>query len=858
MVLLRAFVVGIIGVAALSLAAMSIASMHEEYGIFGYTVAYDGLTISSVTPHYPAANAGLRPGDRLEFAPMSLRARSNSVLNRQVASGTKIVFVADRSGSKRRFLMTARPLAPNAGPWMVLFGTLTSLAILGIGIALVLLKPNRMTWGFLLWGAGFFAGSDWLNGLSQQSPTAYAAITLFATIVGSIGAAGLLAFVSSFPNPTPHPALRFLSSAAIPYAATIAVLTLAQRFIAAFGTDAPPAWLNIFVTFVVPLVDVVVASAALLATTLSDRRNAHRVAPVLLCVVLTTIVSVAMTLQEAHFIDATALNLLWLAGVLTTFGTAVAVAYAIVRHRVIEITFAIGRTLAMTTFSASAVGALMVLHWLAVNTIAEGSLRFFFEIGGAVGIAVAIPRINASIATLLDRTVFVRRFVAERRLRQVAAAIEYSDDPATIASLLVRQPVEALGLASAAFFHRTDPAADFVAAAKEGWSNEHAAGLAHNDLLILSLRAAGCPLNVADAGASRTDFPAGPLAPAIAFPVVARKQLLGVALYGLPSDGSAMDDDRFRMLRRIVRAASIAFARAIQAQKANEAVRELQEVNGASARFIPDEFLRMLGKENISRIELGDHVEREMTVLFADIRNFTALSEELTPGESFEFLNAYLNRVGPIVREHGGFIDKYIGDSVMALFPAESDAALDAALAVQREVRAFSKTLRAQGKPGIAVGIGLHTGRLMLGTIGERARMETTVISDAVNLASRMEGATKTFGASIVLSEATFARLSRPQNYLVRPLGKIVVRGKRQPVEIYEAYGGDAPEIAVRKEASIAEFAHAVARYENGDWHDAEAAFAEIHRLNVSDEAALYFRNRCTALIESAGIAGWD
>jgi two-component system sensor histidine kinase ChiS len=247
-----------------------------------------------------------------------------------------------------------------------------------------------------------------------------------------------------------------------------------------------------------------------------------------------------------------------------------------------------------------------------------------------------------------------------------------------------------------------------------------------------------------------------------------------------------------------------------------------------------------------------------MTVLFADIRNFTAISEELSPGESFDFLNAYLNRIGPIVREHGGFIDKYIGDSVMALFPAESDAALDAALAVQREVRAFSGTLRAQGKPGIAVGVGLHTGRLMLGTIGERARMETTVISDAVNLASRMESATKIFGAGIVMSEETFAHLARPQNYLVRSLGKLTVRGKRQPVSLYEAYGADAPEIAVRKEASVAQFADAVCRYEEGDWRTAGAAFAELHRLNKDDEVARYFRNRCDALMESSGAGNWD
>ncbi|MGC2404907.1 MAG: adenylate/guanylate cyclase domain-containing protein [Candidatus Cybelea sp.] len=118
-----------------------------------------------------------------------------------------------------------------------------------------------------------------------------------------------------------------------------------------------------------------------------------------------------------------------------------------------------------------------------------------------------------------------------------------------------------------------------------------------------------------------------------------------------------------------------------------------------------------------------------------------------TSHSSIGVANDYLHRVGPLIREHDGFIDKYIGDAIMGLFPGKADDALNAAIALQREIRVFNLHCEKDGKPTIAAGVGIHTGDLMLGTIGERGRMETTVIADAVNAASRLETATKTFAA---------------------------------------------------------------------------------------------------------------
>ena len=188
---------------------------------------------------------------------------------------------------------------------------------------------------------------------------------------------------------------------------------------------------------------------------------------------------------------------------------------------------------------------------------------------------------------------------------------------------------------------------------------------------------------------------------------------------------------------------------------------ELEKIAAASARFVPREFLRFLKIESIVDARLGDSVQAEMTIMFADIRSFTSLSESMSPQQNFDFINSYLSRVGPVIRQYNGFIDKYIGDGIMALFPNRAEDAVQAAIEMQHQVKIYNIHRQNSGYQPISLGIGLHTGTLMLGTIGEAERMESTVISDAVNLASRVEGLTKLYGVGIVASVQTLCRLRR-------------------------------------------------------------------------------------------------
>lgn len=289
-----------------------------------------------------------------------------------------------------------------------------------------------------------------------------------------------------------------------------------------------------------------------------------------------------------------------------------------------------------------------------------------------------------------------------------------------------------------------------------------------------------------------------------------------------------------------------------------ETVERLEERDAAVSRFVPQAFLQYLGRANVVDLQLGDHVEREMTILFSDIRSFTTLSESMTPEQTFGFLNAYLRRAGPIIRNHDGFIDKYIGDALMGLFPNATHTAVDAAIEMQRSVHEYNRDLARAGQPAIAIGVGLHRGMLMLGTIGESARIETTVIADAVNVAARTESLTKQFRAPVIASASVIAALDRPQDYKVRSLGNVVVYGASRGMEMFEIFDGDAPELLLNKVRTLDDFAAGVRELTDGDFSAARDSFDRVLAQSGSDRTAAYFSQRSRLLVESAPSTPWD
>ena len=304
-----------------------------------------------------------------------------------------------------------------------------------------------------------------------------------------------------------------------------------------------------------------------------------------------------------------------------------------------------------------------------------------------------------------------------------------------------------------------------------------------------------------------------------------------------------------QMLRSITRSEAIQ-QREINERKQAEIM--LKETNQAYARFVPNEFLQLLNKNNIVDIQLGNNVKMNMTVLFSDLRSFTTLSENMSPQENFNFINAYLKEMEPIIRRHNGFIDKFIGDAIMALF-IKADDALNASLTMLQKLDNFNQEFSQ-----IKIGIGLNTGELMLGIIGEQNRLQCTVISDAVNLASRLENLTKTYKSTLIISEETFLNLTDPYQNIIRFLDNIKVKGRTERVNIFEVFDCDEPQIREKKLATLPIFEEAVSLYQVHCFSKAKKLMQKCLDKNPHDAAAEVYLQRCQNFLNVDHSEAWE
>lgn len=293
-------------------------------------------------------------------------------------------------------------------------------------------------------------------------------------------------------------------------------------------------------------------------------------------------------------------------------------------------------------------------------------------------------------------------------------------------------------------------------------------------------------------------------------------------------------------------------------QKIKDYIHNISQMNLAYSRFVPQQFLDFLGKESFVEIKLGDQVQHEMTILFTDIRGFTEISESMTPKENFDFLNHYLGYMEPVIRNNNGFIDKYMGDSIMALFPENPGDAINASIEMRIKLAQFNQVMGQFGKPEIDSGIGIHIGKLMLGVVGGEGRMDGTVISDAVNLASRLENLSKIYGCAIIISEDTLIKLDDPSVYNYRFLDIVKVKGKKQAVYIFEIIDGEPEDIKRLKIQTKAQFSRAINYYKTKDFRKALEEFSAIHEINMQDKATALYINRCEKIIHTGIPGDWD
>ena len=232
-----------------------------------------------------------------------------------------------------------------------------------------------------------------------------------------------------------------------------------------------------------------------------------------------------------------------------------------------------------------------------------------------------------------------------------------------------------------------------------------------------------------------------------------------------------------------------------------------------------------------------------MTVLFSDIRSFTNISEQLDPADNFKFVNDYLAAVVPSIRKYDGYVDKYIGDAIMALFTKKSSDAVYSAIDMLSKLDALNKERIKQGLPNISIGIGINTGSVMLGTLGVPDRMEGSVISDTVNLSARLEELTKFYKVPLIISSETENNL--PNSIQRREIDIIEVKGKKNKVRIFEVFQWEQKRTRDKKIELSSVFIEALELYRNNDLKTCLKVLKKYEKELPNDPILQLYQNRC-------------
>lgn len=287
--------------------------------------------------------------------------------------------------------------------------------------------------------------------------------------------------------------------------------------------------------------------------------------------------------------------------------------------------------------------------------------------------------------------------------------------------------------------------------------------------------------------------------------------------------------------------------------------RELRETNASIARFVPFGFLDALERKSVLEVQRGEARSREMAVMFCDVRGFTTMAESLGPEGTFRFINDYLARMEPEIYRGAGFINQYLGDGIMALFPSRdgrsgADGAIVAGIGMCRALERLNGERHHRGEAAVKIGIGVHGGTLMIGTIGGGEQLDGGVVGDCVNASARLEGMTKMYGASLLVSGDVVARL-QSEHPTLRHLDTVQAKGKSEAMAIYEVL--DVDHARSEKTATLALFTEAQRLYRAGDFVAAGAAFERVLAAHPDDGAARLLLERCHLLVTSAP-ANWN
>lgn len=278
--------------------------------------------------------------------------------------------------------------------------------------------------------------------------------------------------------------------------------------------------------------------------------------------------------------------------------------------------------------------------------------------------------------------------------------------------------------------------------------------------------------------------------------------------------------------------------------------RQLISMANMFEKFVPRQFLSRIARKGIENIELGKAESDTISVIFADIRGFTPLSEAMNPQQLLNFLNSYFKRMDKVIHHHEGFIDKFLGDGIMAIFEAANETkgarnAVTAAIEMQHALVTYNQHRANSGYAPIDIGIGVNTGDVVIGTVGSHERMDSTVLGDNVNIAARLQELTKIFGVKIIISEQTQIGLQGDAAFLLRELGDVNVRGRKEPVRLFEVMNADPAEQQQAKLSALPTHRIALECYRRGEWAWAKMLWEDCFNRYPKDSVYRYMIEQC-------------
>lgn len=319
----------------------------------------------------------------------------------------------------------------------------------------------------------------------------------------------------------------------------------------------------------------------------------------------------------------------------------------------------------------------------------------------------------------------------------------------------------------------------------------------------------------------------------------------------------AFPEERVQVMNILSAQIAVSLDNALLYHNLEEALHQQVTLTEAYSRFTPKAYLRFLGLTSILDVKLGDHRSETMTVLFSDIRAYTSIAEQLSSEENFLFLSAYLEQMSGVVARHNGMVNQLLGDGILAFFAHPNDA-LRAAVEMQERLRNY--VVRRPGKTDIPVkiGIGLHTGEVIIGIVGNEQSMDTGIVSDTVNAASRIEGLTKYYGVNILLSETVVEHLDADARTGLRALGRVQVKGKREDIGLYECIAGDPADLRQRKAELLAEYHRALEHYFDRRFVEAIALLEALAQQHADDPVLHLYLHKARHWAQTGAPDDWN